>query len=86
MHCMHETPAQSLATALPHIATVGRHRIGRVLERVATGFGAQARIHPISASFDTAIDAVLALHAHTPIDALVVRQPAPARPGRALVH
>ncbi len=75
---MHETPAHPVATALPappdvlpHIATVGRHRIGRVLQRVAKGLGAQAHVHHISASFDTAVDAVLALHARTPIDALV---------------
>ena len=64
-------PAPS-AAALPHIVTVGRHRIGRVLERVAEGFAGQARISHLSASFDTAVDAVLALHARTPIDALVV--------------
>lgn len=76
---MNETPARSLATAvtapfaaLPHIVTVGRHRIGRVLERVAEGYAAQARIAHVSASFDTAVDAVLALHARAPIDALVV--------------
>ena len=58
--------------ALPHIVTVGRHRIGRVLERVSQSFDGQARITHISASFDTAVDAALALHARTPIDALVV--------------
>ncbi|WP_027994233.1 propionate catabolism operon regulatory protein PrpR [Simplicispira psychrophila] len=58
--------------ALPHIVTVGRHRIARVLERAAEGFESQARITHLSASFDAAVDAVLALHARTPIDALVV--------------
>ncbi len=58
--------------ALPHIVTVGRHRIGRVLERIAVGLSRHARVEHISASFDTAVDAVLALHARTPIDALVV--------------
>ena len=58
--------------ALPHIVTVGRHRIGRVLERISVGLSRQARVSHISASFDAAVDAVLALHAHTPIDALVV--------------
>ena len=72
MHCMIETTVHSSALALPHIVTVGRHRIGRVLERVADGLEGQARIHHISASFDTAVDAVLALHARTPIDALVL--------------
>ena len=55
-----------------HIVTVGRHRIARVLERVAEGFESQARLTHLSASFDAAVDAVLALHARTPIDALVV--------------
>ena len=67
-----EVFATTPAAALPHIVTVGRHRIGRVLERVAEGFAGQARISHLSASFDTAVDAVLALHARTPIDALVV--------------
>lgn len=56
----------------PHIVTVGRHRIARVFERVAEGFEHQARITHLSASFDSAVDAVLALHARTPIDALVL--------------
>ena len=64
--------ASASTAALPHIATVGRHRIGRVLERVAEAFETQARTSHISASFDTAVDAVLALHARMPIDALVV--------------
>ena len=64
--------ASTPAPALLHIVTVGRHRIGRVLERVSEGFEAQARIAHISASFDTAVDAVLALHARAPIDALIV--------------
>jgi propionate catabolism operon transcriptional regulator len=66
-----QTP-QTLQTPPPHIVTVGRHRVARVLERVAEGFGKQARITHISASFDTAVDAVRALHARTPVDALVV--------------
>lgn len=63
---------QSPEMTLPHIVTVGRHRIGRVLERLAGGIAHQARVAHISASFDTAVDALLALHARTPIDALVV--------------
>jgi propionate catabolism operon transcriptional regulator len=66
----HTPPA--LPTPPPHIVTVGRHRVARVLERVAEGFGKQARITHISASFDSAVDAVRALHARTPVDALVV--------------
>lgn len=69
---MNETLQPSTEAALPHIVTVGRHRIGRVLERVAEGLVGQARIAHISASFDTAVDAVRALHQRTPIDALVV--------------
>ena len=60
------------AFALPHIVTVGRHRIARVLERVAEGFQSQARITHLSASFDSAVDAVRALHVRAPVDALVV--------------
>ena len=69
---MIEAIAHSSALALPRIVTVGRHRIGRVLERVAELFAGQAHIEHISASFDTAVDAVRALHARAPIDALVV--------------
>ena len=57
---------------LPHIVTVGRHRVGRVLARVADTLRGQARIEHISASFGTAVDALQALHARAPIDALVV--------------
>ena len=60
------------AFALPHIVTVGRHRIARVLQRVAEGFDSQARLTHLSTSFDNAVDAVLALHARKPIDALVL--------------
>ena len=66
------TPLQTPHTPQPHIVTVGRHRIARVLERVAEGFQSQARITHLSASFDSAVDAVRALHARTPVDALVV--------------
>ncbi len=69
---MNEAIVSLPAGALPHIVTVGQHRIGRVLERVAESFAGQARIAHISASFDAAVDAVHALHARTPIDALVV--------------
>jgi len=72
MYFMIETFVNSSAPILPRIVTVGRHRIARVLERVAEGFASQARIEHISASFDTAVDAVLAVHARAPIDALVV--------------
>ena len=74
MRCMTEAnpPLQTPHTPQPHIVTVGRHRIARVLERVAEGFQSQARITHLSASFDSAVDAVRALHARTPVDALVV--------------
>ena len=74
------------ALAPPHIVTVGRHRIARVLERVAEGFDSQARLTHLSTSFDNAVDAVLALHARKPIDALArARALAPSQTKVALV-
>ena len=72
MYFMIETLTRSSPPALPRIVTVGRHRIARVLERVAQAFSSQAHIEHVSASFASAVDAVLALHARIPIDALVV--------------
>ena len=76
------------ALAPPHIVTVGRHRIARVLQRVAEGFDSQARLTHLSTSFDNAVDAVLALHARKPIDALALaraRALAPSQTKVALV-
>ena len=40
---------------LPHIVTVGRYRVGRVLERLAQPWSGEARFSHISASFDDAV-------------------------------
>ena len=76
---MDESFLQPPETDLPRIVTVGRHRIGRVLERLAVDIAHQARVTHVSASFDTAVDALLAMHARTPIDALVVAGASGAR-------
>ncbi|MDR0216133.1 MAG: propionate catabolism operon regulatory protein PrpR [Comamonas sp.] len=56
---------------LPHIVTVGRYRIGRVLQRLAQLWSGQARFSHITASFDDAVAQIQALHRQKPIDALV---------------
>ncbi len=56
---------------LPHIVTVGRYRIGRVMQSVAPSWEGVARITHVSASFEDAVRAVRALDARQPIDALV---------------
>lgn len=56
---------------LPHIVTVGRYRVGRVLERLAQLWSGEARFSHISASFDDAVAQVQALNLRQPIDALV---------------
>ena len=56
---------------LPHIVTVGRYRVGRVLERLAQPWSGEARFSHISASFDDAVAQVQALNLRQPIDALV---------------
>lgn len=56
---------------LPHIVTVGRYRIGRVLPQLARLWSGQARFSHIAASFDDAVAQVQALHRRQPIDALV---------------
>jgi propionate catabolism operon transcriptional regulator len=56
---------------LPHIVTVGRYRIGRVLQRLSPLWSGQARFTHIAASFDDAVAQVHALHRRDPIDALV---------------
>ncbi|MFS4517809.1 PrpR N-terminal domain-containing protein, partial [Delftia tsuruhatensis] len=67
---MHATPAGPRA-AWPRVVTVGRHRIGRVLERMSLAVGDQVRVEHVSAAFDDAVQAVRALQAVEPIDALV---------------
>lgn len=57
----------------PHIVTVGRYRIGRLMQSVGEQWhGAPLRLTHVSASFDDAVRDVVALDAHSPIDALVV--------------
>jgi propionate catabolism operon transcriptional regulator len=56
---------------LPHIVTVGRYRIGRVLQRLAQLWSGQVRFSHIAASFDDAVAQVHALNRKQPIDALV---------------
>nr|WP_051302955.1 propionate catabolism operon regulatory protein PrpR [Comamonas composti] len=58
--------------SLPLVLTVGRHRLGQVLERMASAVSDQVRVEHVSASFDEAVQAVEALHAAQPVDALVV--------------
>ncbi|MET1115178.1 MAG: propionate catabolism operon regulatory protein PrpR [Comamonas sp.] len=57
---------------LPHIVTVGRYRIGRVMQRLARPWSGQARFTHVAASFDEAVAQVHALHRRQPIDSLVV--------------
>ena len=64
------TPSQR-AHALPHIVTVGRYRVGRVMRREAQRWEGRARFTHIAASFDEAVAQVRALQARLPIDALV---------------
>ena len=61
----------SFGKQLPHIVTVGRYRIGRVMQTVTEQWSGAARVTHISASFDEAVQAVRALDARQPIDALV---------------
>lgn len=56
---------------LPLIVTIGRYRVGRVLQRLARFWSGQARFVHIAASFDEAVAQVQVLHRQTPIDALV---------------
>lgn len=65
---MGETPE---AEQLPLIVTIGRYRVGRVLQRLARCWSGQARFVHIAASFDEAVAQVQALHRRTPIDGLV---------------
>ena len=59
------------ASHLPHIVTVGRYRVGRVLQRLALLWSGQARFSHITASFDDAVTQIEALNRRQPIDALV---------------
>ncbi|MEG0051755.1 MAG: propionate catabolism operon regulatory protein PrpR [Comamonas sp.] len=59
------------ASQLPHIVTVGRYRIGRVLQKISLLWSEQARFTHVAASFDEAVVQVQALNQRQPIDALV---------------
>lgn len=63
--------AQDSPSHLPHIVTVGRYRIGQVLQRLAQPWRQQAHFSHIAASFDEAVAQVRSLHPRQPIDALV---------------
>lgn len=61
-----------LAAVRPlRIVAVARHRLGRVLERLVPEVAGQAQIELVGHAFDDAVAAVRALHAHTPVDAVV---------------
>ena len=61
-----------LAAARPlRIAAVARHRLGRVLARLVPEVAGQAQIELVGHAFEDAVAAVRALHAHTPVDAVV---------------
>ncbi len=62
---------QSDSHHLPHIVTVGRYRVGRVLQRMAQLWSGQARFSHIAASFDDAVAQLQALARTQPIDAIV---------------
>lgn len=55
----------------PRIVAVARHRLGRVLARLAPAVAAQAQVELVAHAFDEAVDAVRALHARAPVDAIV---------------
>ncbi len=64
--------ARSIAAARPlRIVAVARHRLGRVLARLVPEVAAQAQIELVGHAFDDAVAAVRALHAQTPVDAVV---------------
>ncbi|MEZ2296413.1 propionate catabolism operon regulatory protein PrpR [Variovorax sp. RCC_210] len=55
----------------PRIVAVARHRLGRVLARLAPAVAAQAQVELVAHAFDEAVDAVRALHARAPVDVIV---------------
>ncbi|KLN52085.1 propionate catabolism operon regulatory protein PrpR [Variovorax paradoxus] len=54
-----------------HIVAVARHRLGRVLARLIPELAAEAHIELVGHAFDDAVAAVRALHARSPVDAVV---------------
>lgn len=65
------TPFMPLATRPLRIVAVARHRLGRVLARLVPEVAAQAQIELVGQAFDEAVAAVRALHAESPVDAVV---------------
>ena len=66
------TPVAARVTGhLPHIVTVGRYRVGRVLQTQAQLWSGQAQFSHVAASFDEAVAQIEALNRSHPIDALV---------------
>jgi propionate catabolism operon transcriptional regulator len=66
------TASATLPTARPlRIVAVARHRLGRVLARLVPEVAAQAQIELVGQAFDEAVAAVRALHAESPVDAVV---------------
>lgn len=73
IHFMNEIELETAPShRLPHIVTVGRYRIGRVMQSVAQSWDGVAQITHVSASFADAVRTVRALDVKRPIDALVV--------------
>jgi propionate catabolism operon transcriptional regulator len=54
-----------------HIVAVARHRLGRVLARLIPEVATQAQVELVAHAFGDAVEAVRALHAQTPVDAVV---------------
>ncbi|XAH25945.1 propionate catabolism operon regulatory protein PrpR [Xylophilus sp. GW821-FHT01B05] len=67
----HPPSSPDYPRARPRIVAVARHRLGRVLERLAPGVAAQAQVELVGHAFDDAVTAIRALHARDPIDAVV---------------
>lgn len=67
----HSLPLPSPRSTLPHVVTVGRYRIGSLMQQQAAGVEDQARVTHLGTSFADAVQAVRALHERDPVDALV---------------
>jgi len=69
---MNETATTAPDARLPTVVTVGRHRIGRTLERLAPVVAGQVNLLHLSAAFDDAVRAVHALQKKKmPVDVLI---------------
>ena len=65
------TSARTADPRLPTVVTVGRHRIGRTLERLAPMVAGKLNLRHVGESFDDAVRAVRELRRKLPIDVLV---------------